>query len=123
MNTRLSFTDPVTYKGIKIWESEHSDGVKSVGAFKLKNVSNDFYIYPTEDWENELWGHNCKSNEHLYRYETATSAIGGFKPLIKINMNNGLVYFLKDLYADEVSFNTKSDRPVWINLNTSEETI
>ena len=118
--SRLTYTDLTTFKGRKIWESETSDGIKSVGAFKLKDVRNDFYLYPVEKWELSLWNDRCNKNERLFRYETATSKIGGFKPLIKVNMVSGLVYFMTDLYSETVTFESISEKPIWIDLNSIE---
>lgn len=35
-----------------------------------------------------------KSDERIYRYETETTAIAGLRPLVKVNIVNGKVYFL-----------------------------
>ena len=58
-----------------------------------------------------------RKNERLFRYETETTKIGGMMPLIKVNLRTGLVYFLRDLYADDYQFNTISEKPVWIDIH------
>lgn len=107
----------------KIWERESSEGQASVGAFKLNDVYNDFYLYPTEAWELESFLKNVpkKETEKFFRYETATSKIGGFKPVIKINMESGLVYFQSDSESETILFDKISAKPIWININSNQK--
>ena len=39
---------------------------------------------------------NAKGNQRLFRYETEITKIGGMKPLIIIDTEKKLAYFLKD---------------------------
>jgi hypothetical protein len=118
MNNRLTITDLETFKGCKIWESQQSHGLQSVGAFGLKDVSQDFYLYPLDEFEvGQYADFKMRPNEKLFRYETKTSAIGGFFPLIKVNVESGLVYFQEDMYEEGLSFNKISDKPRYIDLN------
>ena len=118
MNNRLSITDLETYKGIKIWESAESHGLQSIGAFRLKTAKQDFYLYPLDEWEQGHYADiKLKAGEKLMRYETKTSAIGGFFPMVKVNVTNGLVYFQEDIYSEEMTFESVSAKPTWIDLN------
>ena len=116
--SRLTFSDP--FNGRKIWEGARSQhGQKSIGAFKLKNAKQDFYMYDLDDFDQ---GHfadrvTLRKDERLFRYETSTTKIGGMMPLIKVNLKSGLVYFLSDLYADDCEFDTISEKPVWIDIH------
>jgi hypothetical protein len=117
--SRLTFTDLETFKGTKFWERERSGDQKAVGAFGLKEARQDFTVYEVEEWELNSWlkGVVVKSNEKLFRYETPTSKIGGFKPVIKINLESGLVYFQESLDNEDMVFEKISAKPVWIDLN------
>jgi hypothetical protein len=51
----------------------------------------------------------------LFRYET-DSMHGFYKPLIAINPERGLIYFLADYEVDEPVFDTKSCKATYVNL-------
>ncbi len=58
-----------------------------------------------------------KSGEKLLRWCSITAAIGGFVPLIKVNADKGLVYFLKDTGDDEdIIFETKGTQVEWLRV-------
>ena len=117
---RLTYTDPNTYHGTKIWESMRSQhDQRSIGALKLKTAKHDLYLYDLDDFDQGYFADRVtlRKNEKLLRYETAITKIGGMMPLIKVNMRTGLVYFLRDLYADDYQFDTISEKPVWIDIH------
>jgi len=119
---RLTFSEPKEYQfnGRKIWESARSQhDQRSIGAFKLKTAKQDFYMYDLCDFYKGYYDNRVtlRKNERLFRYETETTKIGGMMPLIKVNLRTGLVYFLRDLYADDYQFNTVSEKPVWIDIH------
>jgi len=76
-------------------------------------------MYDLDDFDQGYFGERVtlRKNERLFRYETETTKIGGMMPLIKVNLRTGLVYFLRDLYADDYQFNTISEKPVWIDIH------
>ncbi len=121
--SRLTFTQPKEYQfnGRKIWESEKSHDQKSIGAFSLKGAYNEFYMYDLDEFDQGYYADRVKlrKDERLFRYETSTTKIGGMRPLIKVNMNSGLVYFLRDLYADDCEFDSISEKPIWIDIHAS----
>ncbi len=121
--SRLTFTQPKEYQfnGRKIWESERSHDQKSIGAFSLKGAYNEFYMYDLDEFDQGYYADRVKlrKDERLFRYETSTTKIGGMRPLIKVNMNSGLVYFLRDLYADDCEFDSISEKPLWIDIHAS----
>ena len=120
--SRLTFSEPKEYQfnGRKIWESARSQhDRRSIGAFKLKTAKQDFYMYDLCDFYKGYHDNRVtlRKNERLFRYETETTKIGGMMPLIKVNLRTGLVYFLRDLYADDYQFDTISEKPVWIDIH------
>ena len=121
--SRLTFTQPKEYQfnGRKIWESERSHDQKSIGAFSLKGAYNEFYMYDLDEFDQGYYADRVKlrKDERLFRYETSTTKIVGMRPLIKVNMNSGLVYFLRDLYADDCEFDSISEKPIWIDIHAS----
>lgn len=121
--SRLTFTQPKEYQfnGRKIWESEKSHDQKSIGAFSLKGAYNEYYMYDLDEFDQGYYADRVKlrNDEKLFRYETSTTKIGGMRPLIKVNMKSGLVYFLRDLYADDCEFDSVSEKPLWIDIHAS----
>lgn len=116
--SRLTFSDP--FNGRKIWESVRSQhDQRSIGAFELKAAKQDFYMYDLCDFYKGYYANRVtlRKNERLFRYETVATKIGGMMPLIKVNLRTGLVYFLRDLYADDCEFDTISEKPVWIDIH------
>ena len=115
--SRLTFSEP--FNGRKIWESARSQhDQRSIGAFKLKTAKQDFYLYDLDDFDRNVADRvTLRKNERLFRYETVATKIGGMMPLIKVNLRTGLVYFLRDLYADDCEFDTISEKPVWIDIH------
>jgi len=121
--SRLTFTQPKEYQfnGRKIWESERSHDQKSIGAFSLKGAYNEYYMYDLDEFDKGYYADRVKlrKDERLFRYETSTTKIGGMRPLIKVNMKSGLVYFLRDLYADDCEFDSVSEKPLWIDIHAN----
>lgn len=61
---------------------------------------------------------SLKANEHLFRYTTKTTEVGDMAPLIKINIEKGLIYFLTDdaKENDKVQFETKGIKVQYLTL-------
>ncbi len=53
-------------------------------------------------------GASLKSGEKLYRYTNDKTILGDMMPFVKINIDKGLIYFLKDQVDDELAFDTKA---------------
>jgi hypothetical protein len=121
--SRISYTNLATTTNIKVWEREQSQGQQSVGAFQLDIAKGDFFLYEVEAWElgSFLKDVVLRNDEKLFRYETSTSKIGGFKPVIKVNMKSGLVYFQEDLYMEDITFEKISSKPIWIDFNINQK--
>lgn len=91
-----------------------------VGNFAWKTLNNKYgegYLYSLDDYDKDLIkGLKLKDAERVFRYFTRTTAIGGIKPLIKINIDNGMLYFMKNDDENNISFETKGVKADYINL-------
>jgi hypothetical protein len=91
-----------------------------VGSFGWKTEYKklaDGYLYKLSDFDKELVKNiKLKSGEKIFRYFNRRSAIGGMKPLIKINVDKELLYFLKDNDNDIIEFETRGIQALWIAL-------
>jgi hypothetical protein len=91
-----------------------------VGSFGWKTENKklaDGYLYKLSDFDKELVENiKLKSGDKIFRYFNRRSAIGGMKPLIKINVDKELLYFLKDNDNDIIEFETRGIQALWIAL-------
>lgn len=97
------------------------DNNKFAGNFysSLWQGGGDGYLYELDDYDDYVVRkQNLKEGERIYRYFTRTSAIGGMIPLIKINIDKGLLYFLKpdDEGLDLIEFETKGIPVRYLNI-------
>lgn len=101
-------TDEEDFAGNFGWES--SKGKLSEGyLYKLDKSDKDFV--------SEV---KLKDGEKIFRYITYTTAVGGMKPLIKINIDKGLLYFLVDSNKEDAKFETVGVKALWVNLITEK---
>jgi hypothetical protein len=76
----------------------------------------DGYLYKLDDYDESLVKNiKLKQGENIFRYFNRTTAIGGMTPLIKINLDKGLLYFPKE-EGDKVFFDSKGVKALWINI-------
>jgi hypothetical protein len=91
-----------------------------VGNFGWKTPSNklgDGYLYNLDDYDQSLVKNiKLKQGERIFRYLNYRTAIGGMTPLIKINLDKGLLYFTQDSEDDTVKFDTKGVKALWVSL-------
>ena len=100
----------------RVQQSEE-DFVGNFGWKTSQGKTADGYLYKLNDFDQDLVKHiKLKDGEKIYRYFNRTSAIGGMKPLIKINVDKELLYFLVDTDSDNVAFETKGIQALWIAL-------
>jgi hypothetical protein len=96
--------------GVKIWENyKNINNQKAVGSFshnyEKRNVG-DYYLFLLDDYDRKFYSHiPLKPNEMLFRNETERGRISKSLPLVKINIENGRVYFM----SDENDFNSDID--------------
>ena len=84
----------------------------------------DGYLYELDDYDGYVVGaQKLKEGEKIYRYFTRRSAVSGIKPLIKINIDKGLLYFLKpdDEDLDLIEFETKGIPVRYLNIIPTEK--
>ena len=119
--------DKVKDKNIKFIEEDEfyrqigyqKFGDKWVGSFNHKDTKrvNDYYLLMLDSWDKSLIKNiRLKEEEYILRYETDTTKIGGMRPLVKINVIKGLVYFLEDIESDKVEFSKKGSKVTYMNL-------
>jgi hypothetical protein len=92
---------------------------KFAGNFSFKNHKNDRWIYFLDEYDRNLVKDiPLKLTERIYRSITRTAAISGISPLVKINLENGLVYYVDDDNAemDEIKFVRKGEQTAYLNL-------
>lgn len=99
------------------------DGMECVGAFDIKGWKGDYgYLWELSEFDKGYWKDvPLKQNEMLFRYESDATKIGKMMPVVKINLEKGLIYFLNDLYADDdknLDFSTKGMKPLFISFHT-----
>ena len=96
---------------------------KLAGNFFIKGQNNSAYIYFLDEFDRDYVKEvEIKPNERIYRYITRNSAIGGMMPLVKINVENGLVYY--PIFKDEdvlVGFDKKGQKTEYLNLIEVDE--
>lgn len=91
-----------------------------VGSFGWKTTQGklgDGYLYNLDEFDQNLTKDlKLKSDEKVFRYVNRTTAIGGITPFIKINIEKALLYF--PIYNDneDILFETKGVKPLWINI-------
>lgn len=93
-------------------------GYNFAGNFFIDGQKSDHYIYFLDEYDrNYVKDVELKSEERIYRYITRNSAIGGMIPLVKINIENGLIYY--PIFKDEdvlVGFDRKGQKARYLNL-------
>ncbi len=121
--SRLTYTDLATFRGTKTWEGEklNDNGVNAVGCFRLPHSMSYFNLFPIEQWEKDSFLKDViqKKDCKMFRYQTETSKIGGFAPIISVNMKSGLVYFNNG--EENISFKNISEKPVFIDINANQK--
>ena len=96
------------------------DSRRFIGNFGWKTPQGktaDGYLYELEEFDQDFTKDlKLKNGEKVFRYVNRTTAIGGITPFIKINVNKALLYFPIQTEKDELVFETKGVKPLWINL-------
>ena len=118
MAYELNVIDLKTTTGHYTWESETNRiGEQSVGEVGLKNFGSGMFLFELDEFDTSITSHVVlKQGEKVMRYETSTTRIGGYMPMVKINFEKGLVYFMKE--NDEViEFDSRGVKALWISIN------
>ena len=93
-----------------------------IGFFSIDKQYIDRYLFEIEDEIKEDVAHiKLKKGEKLFRYVTQIT-MGYCRPLIKINIEKGLVYFLQDMDSGDILFETKGIKVDYLRLLPSSIT-
>ena len=101
------------------YESFKSDFVGNFGWMTPNKKLADGYLFKLDSFDQNLVKDiKLKSGERIFRYFNNVSAISGYVPFIKINLEKGLLYFMliKDFGDDSIQFETKGIKAEWVNL-------
>lgn len=104
--------------------SQQMSGLRFAGNLYIKGFSGDVYLYFLDSYDRDFVSNiGIKPNERIYRYVTRATAIGGMIPLLKVNLDSGLVYFNESSeFGDEsVVFSKKGVKAEYINLVRASE--
>ena len=78
-------------------------------------------LYELDSIDKQYWSNiRLKPEEKLFRYSTYNTEIVGMRPVVKINIERGIIYFLKDLHSDDdknLQFETKGIKLKYLTLN------
>jgi len=96
-------------------------GLKFAGNFDIKDWKRftSGYLYFLDEFDKDFVKDvPLKKNEMIFRYYTRVTAIGGMIPLVKINLESGLMYFNEatDFGDESIRFSRKGERPMYLNL-------
>lgn len=94
-----------------IWVREYGD--EAVGSFNHKDTKakNDYTLLIPDSRVKEILSElNLKKGQFVTRYETETTKIGGMQPLVLVDLNREMVYFLEDSESEEVKFSRKGSK-------------
>jgi len=85
----------------------------AIGSFAwiIEGKYNEGILYPLDDFDKDFYSHlKLKDGEILFRYKT-DKMLGKFFPLIKINLDKMLIYFLEDSDDDKnPTFNSRGTK-------------
>jgi len=89
-----------------------------VGSFGHKEAKTDYILLKLDEYDKEWLKKSIKlkAGENVFRYETEKTKIAKMKPLVKVNINKGLVYFLENPEDDKPVFTKKGIKVDFLNL-------
>jgi hypothetical protein len=102
---------------VKYYSSSDKDFVGNFGWRTASGKLAEGYLYRLDESDKDLVKDvKLKDGEKIYRYFTRTTAVGGITPLIKVNLDKGLLYFSDTDDSDKVTFETKGTSTEWVSL-------
>ena len=111
---------PSGYIEKEILERVSHNEQEFVGSFGWKTSMGkmaDGYLYNLNDFDRNLVNDiKLKQGEKIFRYLNRTTAIGGMRPFIKINIDKAYIYFLVNLEDDGIEFETRGIQANYIAL-------
>ena len=108
----------------KEWGRKGNRGdMRCIGSFDIKGWADSGFLYMLGDFDKAYYAHiPLKDNEMLFRYESYATKVASIMPIVKINIEKGLIYFIKDLYADDdknLVFETVGVKARYMSLHVS----
>lgn len=95
---------------------EQNQFVGSMGWKTPQGKLADGYLYKLDDFDRNVVSNiRLKATEKIFRYFNRTTAIGGITPFIKINLENGMLYF-DNSDNNDIQFETKGVKALWVSL-------
>ena len=95
---------------------EQNQFIGSMGWKTPQGKLADGYLYKLDDFDKNVVSNiRLKTTEKIFRYFNRTTAIGGITPFIKINLENGMLYF-DNSDNNDIQFETKGVKALWVSL-------
>lgn len=88
-----------------------------IGRFGLKGAAPCYHLLGLSEFDQGFVATvPLKAGETIVRYVTSTTAIGGFYPLVKVNFERRLVYFLTQEAFEQgyTEFESRGEKVPWI---------
>lgn len=98
-------------------KAEQACGAPLIGRFGIKNVANWYLLIGLSEFDQGfVESVPLKAGEIIARYVTSKTAIGDFYPLVKVNFERRLVYFLTQEAFDQgyTEFESRGEKVPWI---------
>ena len=95
----------------------------AVGEFDIKDSDKWWFgtLYELDDFDKNYWKDlKLKPDEKLFRYETYTTKVGNMRPIVKINIDRGIIYFIKDLSSEKPTFEKKGVKLKFLQLHENQ---
>lgn len=87
-----------------------------VGSFGTKNAPLGVELLELSDWDKRHYADiELKDGEKLFRLSSDTMRISGQKPLVKVNLDRCLVYYM-DRDEEPVTFESRGVQMTFLNL-------
>jgi len=99
----------------------HGENLLGVMGYKNNGRYVDYELVRLDDWDKEYVFPNVslKNGEIVARIDSDTCRISDQKPLVKINLDRGLIYFLdhERMNGDDTPiFETRGIKALWIKI-------
>lgn len=107
----------------EVTDAERATGGQLIGRFGLKNVPAWFHLLSLSEYDQRYVSEVAlKPGERILRYVTHHTAISRLYPLIKINPDRHLIYFLTQAAFDEgyTEFLSRGEKAAWLHLNSTQ---
>jgi len=101
--------------------SQHEENF--MGNFGFIRPYRDYELIRLDEWDQNEYSieiESLKEDERIFRYENDTTRISGMRPLVKVNIKRGLVYFLTEESfngdVDRAEFRSRGMKVEWLHI-------